>query len=108
MMMHRIQQPDSPADILAGNFSRMVQLGVIDIPTHLEYASKASAFYTTEPTVSGLRTPRQARALALISNSRNKSAPIPLPCSFSSRTSQYSPQSDQTWRLNDSRQRTCE
>src|SRR5258706_7508151 len=33
MLMHRIQQPDSPADILAGNFSRMVQLGVIDIPT---------------------------------------------------------------------------
>ncbi len=31
--MHRIQQPDSPADILAGTFSRMVQLGVIDIPT---------------------------------------------------------------------------
>src|SRR5258706_684278 len=31
MLMHRIQQPDSPADILAGTFSRMVQPGVIDI-----------------------------------------------------------------------------
>ncbi len=28
-----IQQPDSPADTLAGNFSRMAWLGVIDIPT---------------------------------------------------------------------------
>src|SRR5258706_7678325 len=35
MLVHRIQQPDSPADILAGTFSRMVQLGVIDIPTQL-------------------------------------------------------------------------
>ncbi len=33
MLVHRIQQPDGPADILAGNVSQMVQLGVIDIPT---------------------------------------------------------------------------